>query len=41
MALLKVDNITKTYGSNDNKVIALDAVSFSVDKGEFIAIVGA
>lgn len=41
MALLKVENITKTYGSNDNKVTALDAVSFSVDKGEFVAIVGA
>ena len=41
MEILKVENLTKIYGKNDNKVVALDNVSFSVQKGEFIAIVGA
>ena len=41
MEILKVENLSKIYGSDDNKVIALDNVSFNVDKGEFIAIVGA
>ena len=41
MEILKVENLTKTYGKNDSKVIALDNVSFSVEKGEFVAIVGA
>ena len=41
MEILKVENLTKVYGKNDNKVIALDHVSFSVNKGEFVAIVGA
>lgn len=41
MEILKVENLTKIYGKEDNKVIALDNVSFCVKKGEFVAIVGA
>ncbi len=41
MEILKVENLTKVYGKGDAKVIALDNVSFSVEKGEFVAIVGA
>ena len=41
MEILKVENLTKVYGSGTTKVIALDDVSFSVEKGEFVAIVGA
>jgi putative ABC transport system ATP-binding protein len=41
MEILKVENLTKVYGKGDNKVVALDNVSFSVEKGEFVAIVGA
>ena len=41
MEILKVENLTKTYGTGTTKVIALDNVSFSVEKGEFVAIVGA
>ena len=41
MEILKVENLTKIYGKDDNKVVALDNVSFSVEKGEFVAIVGA
>ena len=41
MEILKVDNLTKIYGKDTNKVVALDHVSFSVEKGEFVAIVGA
>lgn len=41
MEILKVENLTKIYGKNENKVVALDQVSFSVEKGEFVAIVGA
>lgn len=41
MEILKVDNLTKTYGSGENLVHAVDDVSFSVEKGEFVAIVGA
>ena len=41
MEILKVVNLTKIYGKGDNKVVALDNVSFTVEKGEFIAIVGA
>lgn len=41
MEILKVENLTKTYGKDTTKVIALDHVSFSVEKGEFVAIVGA
>ena len=41
MEILKVENLTKTYGKKDTEVKALDNISFSVNKGEFIAIVGA
>lgn len=41
MEILKVENLTKIYGEGNNKVVALDNVSFSVGKGEFLAIVGA
>lgn len=41
MEILKVDNLTKVYGKGNTKVVALDNVSFSVEKGEFVAIVGA
>ena len=41
MEILKTENLTKIYGSGENKVVALDHVSFSVKEGEFVAIVGA
>lgn len=41
MEILRVENLTKIYGEGSTKVVALDNVSFSVEKGEFVAIVGA
>ncbi len=41
MEILRVSNLTKIYGKDTTKVVALDNVSFSVEKGEFVAIVGA
>ena len=41
MEILKVENLTKKYGKKDTEVVALDNVSFSVNKVEFVAIVGA
>lgn len=41
MTILSVEGLTKTYGSGDTAVTALDHVSFTVEKGEFVAIVGA
>lgn len=41
MEILKVEKLSKVYGKGDAKVVALDDVSFTVDKGEFVAIVGA
>ena len=41
MEILKVENLTKIYGKDMAKVTALNNVSFSVEKGEFVAIVGA
>lgn len=41
MEILRVENLTKVYGKGSTKVVALDQVSFSVNKGEFVAIVGA
>ena len=41
MEILRVSNLTKIYGKDEAKVVALDNVSFSVEKGEFVAIVGA
>ena len=40
MEILKVENLTKTYGKGETKVNALDNINFSVEKGEFVAIVG-
>jgi len=40
MELLRVENLTKTYGRGENIVKALDGVTFSVKKGEFIAVIG-
>lgn len=40
MEILRVENLTKIYGSGNNEVRALDNVSFSVEKGEFLAIIG-
>ena len=40
MEILRVENLCKTYGKGENTVHALDNVSFSVNKGEFIAIIG-
>lgn len=40
MEILKVENLCKSYGAGDTMVKALDNVSFSVEKGEFVAIVG-
>lgn len=41
MEILKCDNIRKVYGTGDNQVTALNGITLSVDKGEFIAIIGA
>lgn len=41
MAILEVNNLCKSYGNGENKICAVNNVSFSVEKGEFIAIVGA
>ena len=40
MEILKVEDLTKIYGSGEGEVRALDGVSFSVEKGEFLAIIG-
>ena len=40
MEILKVENLTKKYGKNESEVIAVNNMSFSVESGEFIAIVG-
>ena len=41
MEILKVENLVKTYGKGETKINAVDNVSFTVNKGEFVAIVGA
>ena len=41
MAVLEVKELTKKYGEGESEVIALDHVSFSVERGEFVAIIGA
>jgi putative ABC transport system ATP-binding protein len=40
MEIIRVENLTKIYGAGNNSVKALDDVSFSISKGEFIAIIG-
>ena len=39
--ILKCENLTKIYGNEENKTIALDDVSFTVKKGQFVSIIGA
>ena len=41
MEILKVEDLVKTYGKGENQVNAVDHISFSIEKGEFVAIVGA
>ena len=41
MEILRVENLVKTYGKGENKVKAVDDISFSIEKGELVAIVGA
>lgn len=41
MEILKVENLTKSYGTGETKINAVDGISFSIEKGEFVAIVGA
>ena len=41
MEILRVENLNKTYGKGENQVKAVDNVSFSIQKGEFVAIIGA
>lgn len=41
MEILKVENLKRVYGTGTSKVVALDNVSFTVEKGEFVSIVGA
>ena len=41
MEILRVENLSKIYGSGENEVKAVDDISFSVEKGEFLAIIGA
>ena len=40
MEMLKIENLTKVYGKGENEVHALNGVSFSVEKGEFVSIIG-
>lgn len=40
MKIIKVENLSKIYGKGDAKVVALDNISFEVEEGEFIAIIG-
>lgn len=40
MEMLRVENLTKVYGTGENQVRALDGVSFSVEKGQFVSIIG-
>lgn len=41
MEILKVENLVKTYGNGENQINAVDHMSFSVEKGDFVAIIGA
>ncbi len=41
MEILRVENLTKTYGNGEEQINAVDHINFSVEKGEFVAIVGA
>jgi putative ABC transport system ATP-binding protein len=41
MELLRLEQVSKVYGDNENQVIALDKVTLTIDRGEFVAITGA
>lgn len=41
MEILRVENLSKVYGKGQTQVKAIDNISFNVNKGEFVAIVGA
>ena len=41
MEILRTENLCKTYGKGENEVKAVDNISFSINKGEFVAIIGA
>ena len=41
MSILKIENLSKIYGEGESKTIAIDNISFEVQEGEFIAIIGA
>ena len=41
MEILRTENLTKSYGKGESKVIALDDVTFHVEKGQFVSIIGA
>lgn len=41
MEILRVENLNKVYGKGLTKVVAIDNISFKVDNGKFVAIVGA
>ena len=40
MEILRVEDLTKIYGAGETQVTALDHISFSVEKGEFLSIIG-
>lgn len=40
MSILKIENLSKIYGEGESKTIAIDNISFEVQEGEFIAIIG-
>ena len=40
MEILKVENLNKTYGKGENQVKAVDNISFTAEKGKFVAITG-
>ena len=41
MSILKVQNLSKIYGTKETETVAVDNISFEVEKGEFVAIIGA
>lgn len=41
MSIIKIENLSKVYGKKDNRVVALDNVNIEVEKGEFVAVIGA
>lgn len=40
MEILKVENLSKIYGKGETSVTAIDHISFSVEEGEFVSIIG-